>query len=1751
MRHAIAGQRWLWLCLLMPVISIAGTYAAGDETTAHPAAAAAITRWQNLIEAHGPRAPGQPGNRELEATVMRKFADSGFPSGALHFEAPVFEPGSARLRLADDDAVYRLKPMHPTLMRPGNFENADMHASLVYLGQGRPEDFKRLHGVDLDGGIAVMTFDSGDRWMDAMRFGVRGFIFLPSETYRHSDAVAKVYNSEVAVPRFLASEPAAATLRDRFHDSLSLSASVASEPSRWHAETLRSPWALIPGTDPDDTRDVVLLTAALDANSVTPDLAYGGDTAPNLILLLDLLDAWRRRPPRRSVLLVAVNAHTQAYLGERILAWHLLQRMRDITDIRDLLAQEMRSASVFADYYKRLQLDATFLTHDDITDALNILWALPDDEPPTDPRALHDDVLLRAIDRAIETIDQRLRGMGARMFMDAEQRRETLAERKRLKAWKTGDLDVLRDLLNEAQSIFADERLLETWRTAMDTRTGIRLIVKSRLQDKVQRELNIVKLNQMDLVSDGVEDDGEIERLQKKRESLTRLLILFNKIDFGFGRRRIRYREIAVNATDRAMLDRFRGEVGEELETRMQRFESRLEMDGENGALRAALGTRRVRLAIALGADWSAEQFGFMSLNHMPRRNWQRGFGNLAATIAQTLDPQGGPADSPFVDTLSIAVSEPEESFFADSHTPAGLFQAAGGIPSLTLRSVFSLPRRAFTPRNRIADLDSGALHARYTWMLDFMGELIDAPGLTASDVTPALSVPGDYRLWSCLVRAFEMDEFAAKPTPSLPVRNTMVTAYSRDGSDRLPSIVDGDVSHVVSALGDDTGHALLYGLWESPLAPTAYQLDERRQALVTATIDRGRVQQSRQIDSNLYRSRSKTLPMFRAAEFIIGDRRDVSLIGARPIMVNEYWPISAHSRAEPQKYGVHGADCRSRAMAHRASGPVGVYQEFRVRRASGEPLILMTDDLRFAVNASDAEPEGIGFSEPSALDADYFRQSAYDMNRVSRHRRANMPGIVNELMEEFLDRGQAALDMADDAARRRDHTTYRRKVAVALGNQAKAYDQIRGMNADMLKAIMIYMALMLPFCYFLQKLIFSFNRIEHEMMAFAVMFIITYAGFRLIHPAFSIAMSPEAIFLAFVLGTVGCFVIVMLHNRFSTEMDLLFRGMSGFASAPTSAFVGQTAMIIGVNNMKRRRTRTALTTATIILVVFTMLAFSSVSRKARPTLIPLGDEAPYTGLFYTWPGGATMDEDTPRAFETLYAGRADLLVRRVLRPPSAPGGRNVRWQIERDDRRDVKASVSAALSLSPAEPRFAGAIPFVYGGMFSDDDADEIVLPVTLAAALDIEESDVGRAAIRLWGRRLTVVGVLDEDRYRLLRDLDPRMPLLPRGVTGAPDADGASPLDTGAAVIHDLSMLVFLPSATIRGLGAEPFSVSIRLRDDMVSASDRALWEEADRLLRSTDAAFSMGSVAPFMVGESARQTTPGGVFQVVGGYRTTIGGISRLLIPLLIAGLILFNTMLGTVYERKAEIAVYNAIGLNPRDIFIFFLAEALVYGVIGAIGGYLIGQILAMIAQTHDLVSGMNVNFSSLMVVWAILFTMGLVLLSTLYPAYVATRTAVPSGTRRWGLPEHDGQRMQVELPFIYEPELAVGVMAYLYETLAACVEGSMNEMLVEVRSVHSQPDGGAHPALEAEFGMALAPYDLGVTQSLRVVARFMPELESYNLCLDIRRESGQDTSWTTVNRSMLEQLRKTLLRWRNMDPAHRHEYIAMGRKLFKV
>ena len=82
---------------------------------------------------------------------------------------------------------------------------------------------------------------------------------------------------------------------------------------------------------------------------------------------------------------------------------------------------------------------------------------------------------------------------------------------------------------------------------------------------------------------------------------------------------------------------------------------------------------------------------------------------------------------------------------------------------------------------------------------------------------------------------------------------------------------------------------------------------------------------------------------------------------------------------------------------------------------------------------------------------------------------------------------------------------------------------------------------------------------------------------------------------------------------------------------------------------------------------------------------------------------------------------------------------------------------------------------------------------------------------------------------------------------------------------------------------------------------------------------------------------------------------------------------------------------------------------------------------------------------------------------------------------------------------------------------------------------------------------LAPYDLGVSQSIKFVTSPVggEEEELYQITLDVHRESGEIASWKRVNRRFLNLVRKQLLIWRTFSADVRGEFHDRGRQESEV
>ncbi|MCK4590186.1 MAG: hypothetical protein KAT86_00425, partial [Candidatus Latescibacteria bacterium] len=80
---------------------------------------------------------------------------------------------------------------------------------------------------------------------------------------------------------------------------------------------------------------------------------------------------------------------------------------------------------------------------------------------------------------------------------------------------------------------------------------------------------------------------------------------------------------------------------------------------------------------------------------------------------------------------------------------------------------------------------------------------------------------------------------------------------------------------------------------------------------------------------------------------------------------------------------------------------------------------------------------------------------------------------------------------------------------------------------------------------------------------------------------------------------------------------------------------------------------------------------------------------------------------------------------------------------------------------------------------------------------------------------------------------------------------------------------------------------------------------------------------------------------------------------------------------------------------------------------------------------------------------------------------------------------------------------------------------------------------------------LAPYDLGVNQTVVFDAIPTGEHNIYKIVVSIHRISGEVASWKRLNRGFLHSLRKRFLIWRTVPPGMKEDYTAEGKRMLRA
>jgi hypothetical protein len=140
-------------------------------------------------------------------------------------------------------------------------------------------------------------------------------------------------------------------------------------------------------------------------------------------------------------------------------------------------------------------------------------------------------------------------------------------------------------------------------------------------------------------------------------------------------------------------------------------------------------------------------------------------------------------------------------------------------------------------------------------------------------------------------------------------------------------------------------------------------------------------------------------------------------------------------------------------------------------------------------------------------------------------------------------------------------------------------------------------------------------------------------------------------------------------------------------------------------------------------------------------------------------------------------------------------------------------------------------------------------------------------------------------------------------------------------------------------------------------------------------------------------------------------------------------------------------------------------------------------------------------------------------------------------RGWRAPDPKGDLLELVFPFTVSEYDITGVVSFIREHFSNHADTGLGRFMA--RDPHLVKDAKGFLGLDAE--VALAPFDLGVSQSFSL--RSTPsEIEGIDeVKLILQRKSGQPKDWRRLNKVFLDDLRQQFLLWRSLPQETMEEY----------
>ena len=1242
--------------------------------------------------------------------------------------------------------------------------------------------------------------------------------------------------------------------------------------------------------------------------------------------------------------------------------------------------------------------------------------------------------------------------------------------------------------------------------------------VRRAMTETLKDEVDAVTTRLMELrLAPGEKDMAALGALAERRAFLRRLQW---REEFALAPAGERAALTALVPKARERLTR----AGESAETEGRCVESARE-------LRKRLGEREITAQVSLylsshgqGVGGFARGFAFdVKPDVNPVQAYGRINRSLAAAAGAAVKSQGLP-DGYYQDGMREDRSRPWQGLLPDRPALGGEIGAVAGVLGLTLATVADARQSWGTPGDVPGAVDFAALSRQARFVAAVVADMA-APGFEVGEKRPR-------NVFSTLTGRVNFIR-QGELFPERPAPDTVLCVYQ--GKTRFYAAADAKGGFQINGLANkkyvldkaviegfrfdpDTGEAV-WAIDKKQTGKDAYRVKMNRNAMETDLI--------------MFGCRQSTL-------FSAFDPRSFRYFTRIEL-------LDARREAPPLRSWFSRLDTLDSTLLSVFLEPGTPYKAILSDTVLARKLILL--------NASPERPTGTGYlvdAWPVLPVTELL--GARDMWELVGPRVKNLEdhGIVNERIRDLEKRGRDlyAKAVAAAEAKRFDAMIASARSSWALA--VRVYNDVEKTQRDVLLGVLFYIALFIPFAYCVERVVFNFADIHKRIAAFLGVLAAVIAVVYQVHPAFQLTYSPLVVILAFFILGLSVMVALIIFLRFEREMTALQRRASHAKSSDIGgmrAFAA--AFVIGVSNLRRRRIRTTLTCLTLVILTFTIMSFTSVKSTRDEGAARFADAAPYRGVLLKNAGWRSLPPEALSVVRDAYARGLAVaplawleLPEKTLSPATVvrAGGRS--------------EAVQSFLGLSDQEAsvgRMRGLL--VSGRWFTPEDRDAVLLPAPMAERLGVAPGD----AVTLFGRSFTVAGILRKNALddRLDLDGEPVTPVVyPTEAMAETSEVEKEAVESGEDVKSmqaryqhiDDDLAVVVPYDTLMGLGGQLKSIVVAPPADALVLGKAAADDGSELASRLAD-----------RFGLAVFSGQPDGVFVYHAGDALGYAGVPNILVPLVISVLIVLNTMIGAVFERKREIGVYTAVGLAPSHVSFLFIAEALAFAVISVVLGYLLAQVTAGLLSGTSLWAGMTANYSSMAGVAAMGLVIAVVLLSVVYPSRLAGQIAIPDVNRSWSMPEPVDGAIRTRLPFLVrvrEQECAGGFLFDYYGTHQDVSHGLFATADVDYAFECPWDVPGAPPHPKERFPefcdlkacmrltatVWLAPFDFGIKQAVAITFIPSPDTPGYmEIDVELSRQAGEAGMWKRLNKGFVNDLRKQLLVWRSLEEAVRVAY----------